>query len=501
MNKSRIVQPSLFQRLVTENLARWNVITRTVPGEAYRWVVINSDEPMIGPAPPLVSSKNDWSTTVDYWSSDRPYRAFIPSNSGNDANFPAGPWVSHWGVRNHRMRWSLTLDTRKTIFRIREDTRKIIDALISTYNLKCTFPPVLSLRWLGDQFYTEETLAVKVAEARYHILEQYGFIAFHIKKRPCWRTHPNLSTVKDLIISAGLSECTHRGCIVDFKKLAFDELYMLIEHRVPIHYQWFPTDVGPFDPKWLKAKDYDELRRPRDKSFSPEEHQVITLPAAGKGTFYRVSSSGERTEVSRKEYKRWAFWCATKSEQSPSGEIFLVFQDISDDNAEVDVIDVDLAAVNTEVSQDEGESSSAHIEELEPDHGAHETSPTALSQEELDLAAGFLNDLGQERSSSIVAELTARTATHHSPRAPSPPGDERVMLQEGGPSRKRTLSVSSSSTPEAKRHCGVEQLISEAPALLQDSPIPDVGVSPSSAPEVTEDTSSSTPIPQQLSQL
>jgi hypothetical protein len=134
---------------------------------------------------------------------------------------------------------------------------------------------------------------------------------------------------------------------------------------------------------------------------------------------YRVSSSGERTEISRKEYKCWAFWYTTKSEQSLSGEIFVVFQDISDNNTEVNIIDVDLAAVNTKVSQDEGESSSAHIKELEPDHSTHETSPTALSQKELDLAVGFLNNLGQEHLSSIVAEPIARTVMHHSPCVPS----------------------------------------------------------------------------------
>ncbi|KAG1748856.1 uncharacterized protein EDB91DRAFT_1078994 [Suillus paluster] len=156
-------------------------------------ILLGSDKPMIGPAPPLFSSENDWSTTVDYWLSNHPYRAYVPSNPGNNVNFPMGHWVSDWGVSNHR-----------------------------------------------DQFYTEEALAAKIAEARYHILEQYRFIAFHIKNRPDWITHPNLSTVKDLIISAGLTECTYRGCIVDFKKLHFEELWMLIEHQVPIHYQWFP---------------------------------------------------------------------------------------------------------------------------------------------------------------------------------------------------------------------------------------------------------------------
>ncbi|KAG2125166.1 hypothetical protein DEU56DRAFT_759408 [Suillus clintonianus] len=341
MPQMRIVKPSCIQWLVTENLVWWNVITRTVPGQEYCWVVINSDKPMIGPAPPLVS----------------------------------GHWVSDWGVSNRRMHWNLTLDMRKAIFSIHENARKIIDTLISTYNLKCTFPPVLSLHWLEDQFYTEETLAAKVAEARYHILEQYGFIVFQIKKHPDWITRLDLSTVKDLIISA------------DVKKLHFKELWMLIEHQVPMHYQWFPTDTGPFDPKVLKASDYNELRRPSHKSS--HQRNIKSLPC-----------------------RLWER----------------------------------LLSIDTDCE------------------GSH-------------------------------------------PRAPSPPGEEQVMLQESGSSRKRTLSASTSSAPEAKRYCGVtsnqrpaqhKQLTSEPPVLLQDCPLLDVGVSPSSAPQVLDDTA---PIPQPLSQL
>ncbi|KAG2354420.1 hypothetical protein BDR07DRAFT_1494635 [Suillus spraguei] len=335
---------------------------------------------MIGPAPPLVLGQNDWSTSVGYWSSDRPYRAYIPSNLGNNDNFPAGHWVSNWGV-NHHQRWILKLDMRKIIFRIREDAEKIIRVIISTFELKCTLPSRLSLRWLEDAFTTEEALASKVAEARYHILEQYGFIAFHIKKRPDWMTRPELSTVKDLIIHADLAECRYRGCIGDFKTLEFEELVMLIEHRVPIHYQWFLTDTGPFDPRTLKANDYDELRSPSRQSPPPEEHRVVALPALGEGTFYRVSSNGDRTIISRKEYRRWAYWCQTKREQLSSGEVFLLFQDTSDDSAQATMTDMDMAAHHVESSPNEGELSPAHVLEEHtfiPDQDTHETPPTAV---------------------------------------------------------------------------------------------------------------------------
>ncbi|KAG1806203.1 uncharacterized protein BJ212DRAFT_1485955 [Suillus subaureus] len=176
---------------------------------------------------------------------------------------------------------------------------------------------------------------------------------------------------------------------------------------------------------------------------------------------------------------------------------------MSDDAAKATITNVDMAVVNTELSQNEGELSPVHVVEeytFVSDHSTHKTLQIALSQEELDLAGNFLHDLCQECLSSTIAELAPQTVTHHSPCASSLPGDEQVMLQESSPFRKHTLSASASLTSEAKRYCG-------------DHPLPDVGMSPSSAPEVLEDTHSSmdriqnavtvssTPIPQPLSQL
>jgi len=194
MYKMCIVKPSPFQWLVTTNLAQWKVITRTVPGQEYHWVAINSKEPLIGPAPPLISSENDWLTTVDHWSRDRPYRVYIPLNLANNVNFPMGHWVSDWVVSDCRGHWSLTSRMRQTIFSIREDSWEVVQTLISTSKLMYTFPLQLSLRWLSDHFNTPEALAAKVAEARHHLLEQYGLIAHYIKRRPDWITHPELST-------------------------------------------------------------------------------------------------------------------------------------------------------------------------------------------------------------------------------------------------------------------------------------------------------------------
>jgi hypothetical protein len=97
--------------------------------------------------------------------------------------------------------------------------------------------------------------------------------------------------------------------------------------------------------------------------------------------------------------------------------------------SEVTITDVDMTVVDT-LSKNKEELSSAYIEEdtFVPDHGAYETSPTAISQEELDLVAGFLYNLCQKHLSSIIAEPTAWTIMHYSPCAPSPLGDERVMI-------------------------------------------------------------------------
>ncbi|KAG2062795.1 hypothetical protein BDR04DRAFT_1123702 [Suillus decipiens] len=101
---------------------------------------------------------------------------------------------------------------------------------------------------INSHFPTEDTLAAKVAEAQCHVLDQYGFIAFNIKRDPTWRMHTALSTLKDMIINIGLMECAYQGCIVDVKMIASSVMLMLIEDKVPFHYQWFPADVGPFNP-------------------------------------------------------------------------------------------------------------------------------------------------------------------------------------------------------------------------------------------------------------
>ncbi|KAG1905612.1 uncharacterized protein F5891DRAFT_1182676 [Suillus fuscotomentosus] len=167
------------------------------------------------------------------------HTALIPVISNND--FPTHGWVSDWGFNDHAG-WGLTLDAHKVIFRICDNSRKMMQAVLSTYMPKYTIPPNFSLGWLANRFPTEVALAKNVAEARCLVLDQYGFIAFNVKRDPTWRTCARLSTLKDMIVNTGLMECAYQGCIVNLKEVELSEMIMLVEDKVPLHYQWFPMD-------------------------------------------------------------------------------------------------------------------------------------------------------------------------------------------------------------------------------------------------------------------
>ncbi|KAG1829811.1 hypothetical protein EV424DRAFT_1343969 [Suillus variegatus] len=497
MLKTRIVQPSTFQWLVNENLGRWKVVSRKTPGQDYCWVVINGDEPKIGPAPFEVS---DWCTTADHWSRSRPYRAYIPITPKNN-NFPACGWVSHWGFNN------------------------------------------------SSHFPTEEALAKKVAEAQHHILDQYRFIAFNIKRDPTWRTCAALSTLKDMIVNAGLTECAYRGCIVDLKTADLLDMIMLIEDNIPLHYQWFPADVGPFNPRGLNASAYD-----LGKETTKEQHYTIDF------------TGGVKVAISRREFRHWAYWCTTMHQKSPLGDEYLLFQDVQhagDDFTLIDMEDiqhsdpspdgpavVDVDKSSDYSSDDKGESMEVKTQEMPLLGVTLGITTTALSQSKLDAADNFLSTLKgvmtvtmQQEPHDRVLQQKDITITSCSPVASqiredvsapclplpivpcamqmsdteieSPPRDERGMLQESGSSRKRTISTigSLSKTRENKWHCAIisenqqltppERLPSESSASL------DVVISPLSAIEQPTllnrvhgvATVSPTPVPQVLSQL
>lgn len=177
------------------------------PGQDYCWVVVNGNEPKIGVAHSVVISDTDWPITADQWSNDRLYHAYIPVTTNNDS-FPAHGWILNWGFNNCTS-CHLTVDAGKLIIRVRNNARLMTQAVLSTYKPKYVIPPSLSLSWLDSRFPTEEALAAKVAEAQHHVLDQYGFIAFNIKRDPTWRMRAALSTLKDMIINTGLMECAY----------------------------------------------------------------------------------------------------------------------------------------------------------------------------------------------------------------------------------------------------------------------------------------------------
>jgi hypothetical protein len=485
---------------------------------------------------------------ADHWSSDRPYRAYIPVIPNNNS-FPARGWVSNWGF-NNLASCRLTPDAGKVIIRVRDNARSMMQAVLSTYKPKYAIPPNLSLAWLDRRFPTEEALAAKVAEAQRHVLDQYGFIAFNIKRDPTWRTRAALSTLKDMIINTGLAECAYRGCIVDVKKIDLSVMFMLIEDKVPFHYQWFPADVGPFNPRELKAINYD-LRESRPEEAPQEEHHIVDLSNTRGCSFYRVSSGGERVAITRKAFKRWAFWCRTKHRKSPSGDVYLLFQDAphADDSlTPIDMEDIQSSDHNPDdstvlgmdslpdySSDDEGESTELEVQEMLPPVVTPGVTITALSQSEFDAADAFLSALKgiatvtiqqepqdrapQRKSSqcefsrpesliplvedtiitscSPVASLMQENASEPCLPLPAvpcptrtpdtgmefPPQDERGMVQESVPSKKRAISTvsSPSKTRESKRHCaGLSSESSASPDVTHNV----VTVSPAPVPQV-----------------
>ncbi|KAG1804563.1 hypothetical protein EV424DRAFT_1544593 [Suillus variegatus] len=251
-------------------------------------------------------------------------------------------------------------------------------------------------------------------------------------------------------------------------------------------------------------------------------------------------------------------------QKSPSGDEYLLFQDVQhagDDLTLIDMEDiqhsdpspdgpavVDVDELSDYSSDDEGESTEVETQEMLPLGVTLGVTTTALSQSELDTADNFLSTLKGVMTVTMQQEPRDRvlqyiTITSCSPVAsqiredvsapclplpivPCPmqmsntemeslPHDEQGMLQESGFSRKRTISIISSPSKmrENKRHCAIisenqqltppERLPSESSASL------DVVISPPSAIEQPTllnrvhgvATVSPTPVPQVLSQL
>ncbi|KAG1893740.1 uncharacterized protein F5891DRAFT_985561 [Suillus fuscotomentosus] len=219
---------------------------------------------------------------------------------------------------------------------------------MSIYSAKLgyTLPPYLSLNWLDNSFPSEEALAAQIADARRHILDQYGFIVFNLLQDPDWRMCTALAPLVGEITDIGLVGRRHRGVIVEFDKIEPSHLRTLLKKYVPIHYQWFPTSTGPFDPKVLQATDYAfmmSIRHSTTHAFAPrngKEREASPKRPAGPvqkkpAKYYAVESIGEEDKgrrISKNEYKRLTEWCRGVHKSLPGGDIFYAYENDAEDD-------------------------------------------------------------------------------------------------------------------------------------------------------------------------
>ncbi|KAG2354417.1 hypothetical protein BDR07DRAFT_1382270 [Suillus spraguei] len=359
---------SPLQQLVNELSPRWRMTSRKTDGQEYVWVAINAIHPRVGPAPPRpdkrtdktfsngVLQDHDWSTTPDYWDNLRPYRAYIPALP-NTRLFPDSSWIvtawplgSDWGV-SESGGWRLSSEMRTKLLATRANANTLVGAIISAYKPRYIIPAELRLGWIDSSFPSEEALSAPVGDARRHILDQYGFIVYNLRQDPHWRTRSSLQGHVLRVANTGLEFCWHVGCIVDFKRMEFSvsELHDLISCGVPVHYQWFPNDGGPFDPRALGASDYNFLQKIRQnqpewqrsttaQSANPTDSPTVPPPAQKKAKYFKASgrfNTDKWEEISKNAYKELSKWCAAERVKLPTREVFVAYEYEGDDEEDV----------------------------------------------------------------------------------------------------------------------------------------------------------------------
>ncbi|KAG1804560.1 hypothetical protein EV424DRAFT_1351261 [Suillus variegatus] len=272
MYQDRLSNDATLQRLIAEQSPQWKVRSRITSGEEYCWVAINHDEP-----------RRHWVAAL----------GAKGQNNGDTA-----------------LTWHLDPDMAANIFATRENARTLAQAVTSTYLPTYAIPPSVSMWWINTSFSMETVLAAKIVEVRQGILDQYGFIVYNLVRDPDWKTRPLLTPLVGKITDTGLVRYSFRGCIVDFNQITHHNLLNLLNDQVPVHYQWFPTDIGPFDPRTLKAEDYDNLNREKHQTQErnlKDEKQETNKPGQvakivkGQAWFYKMSQKGKKTSISREE--------------------------------------------------------------------------------------------------------------------------------------------------------------------------------------------------------
>ncbi|KAG1772206.1 hypothetical protein EV702DRAFT_1246600 [Suillus placidus] len=310
-------QPSPLQWLINDHRDQWTVISRKIEGQEHVWVAISDRVPRVGPPPISLGKRsnrsfdcgvlqdNDWTLNSDYWESRKPHRAYIPLAPDTHC-FPAGHWISaawalgrDWGTSGSDG-WCLTPESYSNILETRNNVETLLHAITATYGPKHIYPtpPPLYLPWLESSFSSEEELAAALGEARRQVLDQYGFIAYHLARDHQWRSRPDLIPVVTRLENTGLVKCSYWGAIIDPAHINFEEICSLLEDGVPIHYQWHPADVGPLDPCSLRAEDYDDIIRARNqapllkKTDKPRVSGILSAPVRSLPSRFAVVPQG-----------------------------------------------------------------------------------------------------------------------------------------------------------------------------------------------------------------
>jgi hypothetical protein len=412
-------------------------------GQEHVWIAIHDSKPRVGLAPPRPDKRtgkmlpsgilegHDWSISSDYWDSSRPYRACIPVDLEVHEQFPEGRWVSapftmgrDWGDSDSSG-WRITPTVRKFIFSTRQRVRPIVSTIMSIYSDKqgYTSPPYLSLNWLENSFLSEEALAAQIADARRHMLDQYGFIIFNLLQNPDLRMRPAMAPLVGEITDIGLVGRRHRGVIVKFDLIEPSHLHALLMRYIPIHYQWFPTSTGPFDPKALRAYGHDmatHLKSQTTLAFAPrkgKEREASPKHPAGPvqkkpAKYIAVQKVGEEDKgrrISKNEYKRLMEWYRGVHKSLPGGDIFYAYEN----NAENEDNAMSAGPVVTAKDMAAHEARMAALPREEPstcpDNVIVPAVATAESDPEASLAVVMQGVMTAEPEASLVAVMQGVT--------------------------------------------------------------------------------------------
>ncbi|KAG1748853.1 uncharacterized protein EDB91DRAFT_1244673 [Suillus paluster] len=331
MSNARRGQHSQLQRLVDEQSSWWRVTSRKTNGQEYVWVVINAIHPRVGPAPPRPDQRtdktlsnrflqdHDWSTTPDHWDISRSYRPYIPdlpkTQLFSDSSWITTAWPlgSDWGISGPGG-WHLSLEMRTKLLATRANAYMLVGAIISDYKPQYIIPTELRLDWIDNSFPSKEVLAAQVGDARRHILDQYGFIAYNLRQDPRWRTHPGLQVHVLRVTNTGLDSCWHVGCIMDFKRMDFFILELANNYD-------FIQNIRRTQVEWQRSTAV--------QSANSMDPPAVPPPAQKKAKYFKASrrfKTDTWEEISKNAYKELLNWCMVEHVRLLTRDVFVAYK-------------------------------------------------------------------------------------------------------------------------------------------------------------------------------